>query len=427
MSSFPSCRFSTCVCPHLSARTIPNIRGLSSEALRACYKTRCTACSPAPSLAPFSCRLPFVNLVPLGPSLFALPPTRTVHNNVRGTRTSLCPGPVCRFAHGALQPFGHPSPSVVPPLGALCPLCASASSLLLVSPLGRALSLPSPSCSALPLLPLCQYPLGMMHDSVHYDTHLSYPRAGYIFVSLDACPAHCLPPVLQNCVDRHVAGADQRLKCLSTPHSSAGQCYHASAQVKGLARMIHDTLRGMLLFGPHTLPRSLFWSLSLRVPCAPWPLFVCPLSRAHGTQQCAGSPLPSPCPYLPSSTLVGRFRFFSFSLPLYAHGAEHPRPPALQPPAAATDLAGAAAAGSLSKCRGGRGPDRPRLPPGKGFTVPPAAPGRRGGSITKSCKTSEKKKTDTHTHTHIYIYTYTYIYIDICTCILLHPSPLESS
>ena len=51
----------------------------------------------------------------------------------------------------------------------------------------------------------------------------------------------------------------------------------------------------------------------------------------------------------------------------------------------ATAPAGAAAAGSHSKCRGGRGPGRPRLPPGQDFTVPPAAPGRRGGSITKSC------------------------------------------
>ena len=55
------------------------------------------------------------------------------------------------------------------------------------------------------------------------------------------------------------------------------------------------------------------------------------------------------------------------------------------PPAAATAPAGSAAAGSHSKCRGGRGPGRPRLPPGQGFTVPPAAAGRRGGSITKSC------------------------------------------
>ena len=39
MSSFPSCRFFTCVCPHLSARAIPYIRGLPSQALRACYKT----------------------------------------------------------------------------------------------------------------------------------------------------------------------------------------------------------------------------------------------------------------------------------------------------------------------------------------------------------------------------------------------------
>ena len=80
--------------------------------------------------------------------------------------------------------------------------------------------------------------------------------------------------------------------------------------------MIHDTLRGILLFGPCTLPRSLFRSLALRVLCAPWPLSVCPLSPAHGTQQCAGHPLPSPCPCLPSPSPVDRFRFFSRPLPL---------------------------------------------------------------------------------------------------------------
>ena len=75
----------------------------------------------------------------------------------------------------------------------------------------------------------------------------------------------------------------------------------------------------------------------------------------------------------------------------------------LWPPAAATAPAGTAAAGSHSKCRGGRGPGRPRLPPGQGFTVPPAAPSRRGGSITKICK--NRKKID-----YIYIYIYIYIY-----------------
>ena len=458
---------------------------------------------------------------PLLGSLVALPPTRTVHNIVQRTRTSLCPGPVRRFAHDALQPLGHPGPSIVPPLVALCPLRASVSSLLLLPPLGRALSLPSPSCSVLPLLPLCLYPLGMMHDSVQHDTHLSYPRAGYFLVSLDACLARCLPPALQFCVERHVAGADKSLMCLSTPHSFAGHSYHAPAQVRGMARTIHDTLRGIPCAGPCTLPHSLFWSLALRVLCAPWPLYVCPLSPAHGTRQCAGHPLPPPCPCLPSPTLVGRFRFFSCSLPLYAHGAVHPRPLASLPfvvcalgvswfallspvprlcypspaldtlqasctqvtlpsppllvfprspfslfapplrfrpvgssgplalwcslpcpfplltlcrtlcrhfartlqactwpsplaldmwcrrsdssrrlPTAATAPAGAAAAGGHSKCRGGRGPDRPRLPPGQGFTVPPAAPGRWGGSITKTCYTT--KKIDTYIRTYIY-------------------------
>ena len=59
-------------------------------------------------------------------------------------------------------------------------------------------------------------------------------------------------------------------------------------------------------------------------------------------------------------------------------------------PTTATVPAGAAVAGCHSKCRGGRGPDRPRLPPGQGVTVPPAAPGRRGGSITISSKSRKK-------------------------------------
>ena len=88
----------------------------------------------------------------------------------------------------------------------------------------------------------------------------------------------------------------------------------------------------------------------------------------------------------------------------------------LRLPAAATAPAGAAAAGGRSKCRGGRGPSRPRLPPGQGFTVPPAAPGRRGGSIKSSCKRSKKNR-------HIYIYIYIYIYLYIYISSNLHPSP----
>ena len=95
--------------------------------------------------------------------------------------------------------------------------------------------------------------------------------------------------------------------------------------------MIHDTLRGNLLLCPCTLPCSLFWSHALRVLCAPWPLSVCPLSPAHGTQQCAGHPLPSPCPCLPSPTPVDRFRFLPCSLLVYAHCAEHPHPLASLP------------------------------------------------------------------------------------------------
>ena len=62
----------------------------------------------------------------------------------------------------------------------------------------------------------------------------------------------------------------------------------------------------------------------------------------------------------------------------------------LWPPSSPIAPAGPAAAGGRSKCRGGRGPSRPWPPPGSGFTVPPAAPGRRGGSIKSSCKIETK-------------------------------------
>ena len=61
-----------------------------------------------------------------------------------------------------------------------------------------------------------------------------------------------------------------------------------------------------------------------------------------------------------------------------------------RPPAAAAAPSRAAAAGGHSRCRGGRGPGRPQQPPGQGFTVPPAALGRRGGSITITCKSRKK-------------------------------------
>ena len=169
--------FSTCMRLHQSARATPNIRWLRSESLRACYTTRCMACSPAPSLTPFPCRLPFVYLVPLGPSLSALPATRMVHNNVRGTRFSLCPDLVCRYAHGAVQPFGLLGPFVVPPLVALCPvLSSSLSSCARTVPSFPLLLCPIPTPSV-PLSP----GHGARQCAVH-DTHLF---SGWLH-----CPPH---------------------------------------------------------------------------------------------------------------------------------------------------------------------------------------------------------------------------------------------
>ena len=62
----------------------------------------------------------------------------------------------------------------------------------------------------------------------------------------------------------------------------------------------------MLLFGPCSLPRSLFVS-----------------SPAHGILQGTGHPLLPPCPCLPLAALLFWLCFPSCSLPLYAHGAEH--------------------------------------------------------------------------------------------------------
>ena len=86
----------------------------------------------------------------------------------------------------------------------------------------------------------------------------------------------------------------------------------------------------------------------------------------------------------------------------------------LRPPAAFTAPAGAAAAGDPSICRGGRGPGRPRQPPDQGFTVPPAAPGRRGGSIKIPVR--DRKRNRYGRHRNIYIY----IQIHVCTSIYIY-------
>ena len=70
--------------------------------------------------------------------------------------------------------------------------------------------------------------------------------------------------------------------------------------------MIHETMRGLPLFGPCSLPRSL---------CVPSP--------AHSTLHGAGHALLSSCPCSPLVALLFRLCFPSCSLALYAHDAEH--------------------------------------------------------------------------------------------------------
>ena len=111
-----------------------------------------------------------------------------------------------------------------------------------------------------------------------------------------------------------------------------------------------------------------------------------------------GSPAPLPPPY---PALFARDTLQGTIHAVCKHVARHaPWPPALflapnctccqrsitlrLPTAAAP--AGVAAVGGRSICRGGRGLGRPRLPPGHGFNVHPAAPGSRRGSIRKSYK-----------------------------------------
>ena len=96
------------------------------------------------------------------------------------------------------------------------------------------------------------------------------------------------------------------------------------------------------------------------------------------------------------------------------------RPPLPQPPQEPLSRA------ATSYAAGGAALVGPWLPPGQGFAVPPAAPGRRGGSITNICKTWKTNSTarykifTTHIYIHIYIYMYIYIYIYIYTYIYIY-------
>ena len=123
---FPSCWLSTCMSPHLGLRQYTSV--LDRVTARKLHATL-HYCLLHRSLS-LSLSLPLSALcLPFGPSAFALPLTRTLHNNVQGTLSSPCPGPSWRCAHGALQPSGLPAPSVVCPLAPSVllsrPLCFS--------------------------------------------------------------------------------------------------------------------------------------------------------------------------------------------------------------------------------------------------------------------------------------------------------------
>ena len=123
---------------------------------RHCAQVTCHAALPLAPPLPLSLSLPRSALcLPLGPSLVALPLTRTLHNNVRVTLPSSCPGPSCRCAHGAWQPSVLPGPSVGGLLASSMPL----SRPLCVSPLLGA-SCPFLSPRALP------YPLSLCSSAL---------------------------------------------------------------------------------------------------------------------------------------------------------------------------------------------------------------------------------------------------------------------
>ena len=122
---FTECRLSTCMSPHLGLPQYSSVpHSVTVRKLHATLHYCLLPCSLSLSfpLSPALC-------LPFGPSLFALPLTRTLHNNVQGTLSSPCPGPSCRCAHGALQPSRLRGPSDVCPLTPLCPCLVPSASL----------------------------------------------------------------------------------------------------------------------------------------------------------------------------------------------------------------------------------------------------------------------------------------------------------
>ena len=90
-----------------------------------CAQVTChAALLPAPRL-PLSLSSLVCPVLTLGPLSLAVPLTRTLHNNVRGTLSSPCPGPSCRCAHGAWQPSPSVGCLLAPSLPLSRPLCFS--------------------------------------------------------------------------------------------------------------------------------------------------------------------------------------------------------------------------------------------------------------------------------------------------------------
>ena len=141
-----------------------------------------------------------------------------------------------------------------------------------------------------------------------------------------------------------------------------------------VARTLHCTR--LRPFSLYAVPRGLLWPPGPLVPraCPASPSLPCPFPLMTLCRKLCRAI----CTHVAGTHLASTVGVVSLS-------GTTPRPPA-----AATASARAAAAGSHSKCRGVRGPGRRRMPPGEGFAVPPAAPGRRRGSITKTCKNRKK-------------------------------------
>ena len=306
---------------------------------------------------------------------------------------AVAPLAVARTVHGNPLPSG--------------PFCVPVSSPLLLPPLWPALSLPIPSCSALfalPLPPVLLRPLSMMHD-----THLS----SYTSIWLHRCspPAsrrrgrQVLVPVHPSLVSRPLlprAGSGQRqgahdarhvarqspirplyppflvacpsgvFRSLASLRVPSLPCARYRTRCRHVARTFFSTHPP--LGCPSLAPSagfSPFPALSLRPPS---PLFPRGPLWSYGPMVLLARPSSPflPCP--PPLPTLCRTLYRQFARTLQAR----PWPLLLAAdwmrcclsdstrrlPTTATAPARAAVADCHSKCRGGRGPDKPRLPPG---------------------------------------------------------------